>query len=60
MYVQNHMVNTSFTIQKEVAVASNTELVPLVKIATLQHVHLIIKKLFTKSIPNVLLAGRLP
>ena len=54
------MVNTSFTIQKEVPVTSNSELIPLIKIATLEHLHPIIRKLFTKSIPNVLLAGRLP
>ena len=57
--VQHQMVNTSFTIQKEVPVTSNSELVPLIKIATLEHVHPIIRKLFTKGIPNVLLAGRL-
>ena len=54
------MVNTSFTIQKEVPVISNSELIPPIKIVTLDHVHPIIKKLFTKSIPNVPLAGRLP
>ena len=53
------MVNTSFTIQKEVHVTSNSELVPLIKIATLEHVHSVIRKLFTKSIPNVPLAERL-
>ena len=59
MQVQHEMVNTSFTIQKVVPVTSNLELVPLIKIATLEHVHSIIRKLFTKSIPNVQLAGRL-
>ena len=59
MQVQHQMVNTSFTMQKEVPVTSNSELVPLIKIATLEHVHPIIRKLFTKSIPNVPLAGRL-
>ena len=59
MQVQHEMVNTSFTIQKAVPVTSNLELVPLIKIATLEHVHSIIRKLFTKSIPNVQLAGRL-
>ena len=39
MQVQHQMVNTSFTIQKEVPVTSNSELVPLIKIATLEHVH---------------------
>ena len=53
------MVNTSFTIQKEVPVTSNSELVPLIKITTLEHVHPIIRKLFIKSIPNVPVAGRL-
>ena len=57
--VQHQIVNTSFTIQKEVPVTSNSELVPLIKTATLEHVHPIIRKLFTKSIPNVPLAGRL-
>ena len=57
--VQHQMVNTSFTIQKEVPVTSNSELVPLIKIATLEHVHPIIRKLFKKSIPNVPLVGRL-
>ena len=59
MQVQHQMVNTSFTMQKEVPVTSNSELVPLIKIATLEHVHPIIKKLFTKNIPNVPLTGRL-
>ena len=59
MQVQHEMVNTSFTIQKVVPVTSTSELVPLIKIATLEHVHSIIRKLFTKSIPNVQLAGRL-
>ena len=57
--VQHQIVNTSFTIQKEVPVTSNSELVPLIKIVTLEHVHPIIGKLFIKSIPNVPLAGRL-
>ena len=53
------MVNTSFTIQNEVPVTSNSELVSLIKIATLEYVHPIIRKLITKSIPNASLAGRL-
>ena len=57
--VQHQIVNTSFTIQKEVPVTSNSELVPLIKIATLEHAHPTIRKLFTKSIPNVPLAGGL-
>ena len=57
--MQVQMLNTSFTIQKEVPVTSNSELVPLIKIATLEHVHPIIRKRLTKSIPNVPLAGRL-
>ena len=59
MQVQHQMVNTFLTIQKEVPVTSNSELVPLIKIVTPEHVHQIIRKLFTKSIPNVPLAGRL-
>ena len=59
MQVRHQMVNTSFTIQKEVPVTSNSELVPLIKIATLEHVHPVIRKLFTKSIRNVPLARRL-
>ena len=59
MQVQHEMVNTSFTIKKEVSVTSNSELVPLIKTATLEHVHPIIRKLFTKSILNVPLVGRL-
>ena len=59
MQVQHQMVNTSFIIQKEVPLTSNSELVPLIKIATLEHVHPIIRKLFTKTIPNVPLAGGL-
>ena len=58
-HVQHQMVNTSFTIQKEVSITSNSELVPLIKIATLEHVHQIIRKLFTKTIAHVPLAGRL-
>ena len=54
------MVKTFFTIQKEVPVTSNSELVALIKIATLQHVHPVIRTLFVKSIPNVQLSGRLP
>ena len=50
------MVNTSFITQKEVPVTRNSELVPLIKIATLEHVHPVIRKLFTKSISNVPLA----
>ena len=57
MQVQLQMVNTSFIIQKKVPVVSNSKLVPLIKI--LEHVHPVIRKLFTKSIPNVPLAGRL-
>ena len=53
------MVNTSFTIQIEFPVSNNSELVPLIKIATVENVHPIIRKLFTKSIPNGQLAGRL-
>ena len=56
------MVNTSFTIQTEVPVTSNSELVPLIRIVTLDHVirnNPVIKLFFTKSIPNVPLAGRL-
>ena len=48
-----------FFYNSKVPVASNLELVPLIKIATLEHVHPVIRKLFTKSIPNVPLAGRL-
>ena len=59
MQVQHQMVNTAFTIQKEVPTTSNSKLVPLIKIATLEHAYPIIRKLFTKSIPNVPLAGRL-
>ena len=53
------MIHKSFTIQKEVPVTTNSELVPLIKFATLEYVHPIIRKLFTKSIPNIPLAGRL-
>ena len=53
------MVNTFFTIQKEVPATSSSELVPLIKTATLEHAHPIIRKLFTKSIPNVPLARTL-
>ena len=42
MQVQHRRVNTSIIIQKEVAVTSNSELVPLIKIATLEHVHQVI------------------
>ena len=35
MQVWHQMVNTSFTIQKEVPVTSNSELAPQIKIATL-------------------------
>ena len=54
------MVNTSFTIQKEVPVTSNSELFPLTKVAAIEHVRPIIRNIFIKSIPNVPLAGRLP
>ena len=53
MQVQHQRVNTYFTIQRDVPVTSYSELVPLIKVATLEHVHPIIRKLFTKSIPNV-------
>ena len=42
MQVQHRRVNISIIIQKEVAVTSNSELVPLIKIATLEHVHQVI------------------
>ena len=42
MQTQHQMVNTSFTIQKKAPVTSNSELVPLIKIATLEHVHQVI------------------
>ena len=58
--VQYQMVNTSFTIQKKIPAISNSELVPLIKIATLEHAHPIIRKFFTNSISNVQLAGILP
>ena len=58
--VQHQMVNTSFAIQKEILATSISELVPLIKIATLEHVHPIIRKFFTNSIPNVQLARILP
>ena len=54
------MVSTFFTIENEVFVTSNSELVPLIKIASLEHVHPIIIKLFTKGVLKVPLAGRLP
>lgn len=60
MQVQHQMPNTSSTIQKGIPVTSYSELVPIIKTAALEHVHLIIRKSFTKNIPNVLLAGRLP
>ena len=50
------MVNNPFIIQKEVPITSNSELVPLIKIATLEHVDPIIK-LFTKSMSNLPLGG---
>ena len=53
------MVKTYFIIQNEVSVTSNSEQVTLIKIATLEHAHPIIRKLFTKSITNLPLAGRL-
>ena len=59
MQVEHQMVNICFTIQKEVSVTSNSEVVPLIKVATLEHVHPIIRKFFTKSIPNIPLAGNL-
>ena len=53
------MLDTSFTTQNEVPVTSNSKLVPLINIVTLEHVDPVLRKLFTKSIPNVPLAGRL-
>ena len=60
MLVQHQKANTSFTIQKEVPVTSNSELVLPIKITTLDHVHPIIIKLFTKGIPSVPLERGLP
>ena len=54
------MENTSFTIQKDVSVNSNSELVPLIKIVNSRACSSNSKKLFAKSIPNVPLQGRLP
>ena len=39
MQVQHQTVNTFFTIEKEVPVIGNSERVPLIKNATLVHVH---------------------
>lgn len=60
MQVQHQIAITSFTTQKEVLVISNSTLVRLIKVATLEHAHPVIRKLFKKSIQNVPLAGRLP
>ena len=49
MQVQYQLVNTTFTIQKKVPVTGNSELVPLIKITTLGHVHRIIRQLFAKA-----------
>ena len=43
MQVQHQMWNASFKIQKEVPVTSSLELFALIKIATLEHVHPIIR-----------------
>ena len=59
MQVQHQMVNTYFTIQKEVLVTSNSEQVRLIRIAYFDHARSFIRKLFTKNISNVPLAGRL-
>ena len=37
MQIQHQIVNSSFTIQEEVPFTSNSELVPLIKITTLEH-----------------------
>ena len=41
--VQHKMETTSFTIQKEVPVTSGSELLLLIKIATLVHMHPVIR-----------------
>ena len=47
------MVNNSFMTENEVPVTNKL-------VATLEHLHPIIRKLFTKRIQNVPLTGRLP
>lgn len=48
------------TVQNEDPVTSNLKLAPVIKIATPEHLHPIIRNLFTKCIPNVPLVIKLP
>ena len=56
MEVQEHRVNTSLENLKEVPFTNNPNLVPL---ASMTLIHRVVRKLFTKEISNVPLAGRL-
>ena len=56
MEVQEHRVNTSLENLKEVPFTNNSNLVPL---ASMTLIHRVVRKLFTKEISNVPLAGRL-
>ena len=56
MEVQEHRVNTSLENLKEVPFANNSNLVPL---ASMTLIHRVVRKLFTKEISDVPLAGRL-
>ena len=56
MEVQQHRANTSLENLNEVSFNNNSKLVPL---ASVTLIHPVVRKLFTKEIPNVPLAGRL-
>ena len=56
MEVQQHKVNTSLENLKEVPFTNNSKQVPL---ALMTLIHPVVRKLFTKEIPNVPLAGKL-
>ena len=56
MEVQQHMENTSLENLKEVSFTNNSKLFPL---ASMTFIHPVVRKLSTKEIPNVPLAGRL-
>ena len=52
------MFDTSFAIQKDVPVTSNSKLVPLINIVTLEHVDPVLRKLFYKKHSKCAISGK--
>ena len=52
------MFDTSFAIQKDVPVTSNSKLVPLINIVTLEHVDPVLRKIFYKKHSKCTISGK--